>query len=437
MILKGTAIDNRTQAVNLAKHLLKANDNEVCEVVDIDGHARPDDLRAALEDMYDMVGLTNGKTGLFMVSINPEAAEVMQEGDYERSIKRLEETFKLEGLPKAVVRHYKEGREHYHVVWQTTNTDSQKIQAELYRYKVKCKNVARELELEFGHKQVSNEKSGNAYDEKERAQAKTSSRVLKPDDRKKLVQELYGKAKDSAQFEQSIRDEGYKLAKGKVGYCLVDAESGQVYNLEKELGKKVKQEHLEVFFENHETHIVEASKLSRQIQSEAKKADREKKKDADKGKSGEADNKEAKYRIVEGEAQELPKPANEKMDNLSQDKAQAFAENRDDYIKEEEKESLPPASDQKQASEQKAKEFGANRDNATNELTAAEKKAAEKEAFKQKLREAMGNMQKDQANDKSDDLTQERKSLWDRFKDNGLELVFLPFVKSVIQWLLQ
>jgi predicted nuclease of restriction endonuclease-like (RecB) superfamily len=44
------------------------------------------------------------------------------------------------------------------------------------------------------------------------------------------------------------------------------------------------------------------------------------------------------------------------------------------------------------------------------------------DAFKQKLREGMDNMREDQ----DDDLTQQRKNLWDKFKYNGLGLVVPP-----------
>ncbi|MEJ1929162.1 relaxase/mobilization nuclease domain-containing protein [Nostoc sp. NIES-2111] len=374
MILKGTAVGNRIQAVRLANHLLKANDNEVCEVVEIDGHARPDDLRAALADFYDMVGLTNGRTGLFMVSINPEVGERMRDADYERAIERLEETFRLQDLPKAVVRHYKEGREHYHIVWQTTNTETRKVQAEIYRYAVKCKNLSRELEREFGHRQISNEKSGNSYDEKERARAREGAKALKPDARKKLIQELFSKARDGAGFAATAAENGYVLAKGKVGYCLVDKRSGQVYNLEKELGKKVSQEQLTEFFASHGDRLPEASKLSRAVQSEVKR-------EAKKSKAYDGEKREPKYRVKEGKAQELPKPANDNAKAAYREKAEAFAETRDEALKQ----GIPNK-------EQQAQQFADTREEITPDP---------KEVFKQKLRDAMENMREDKDDDRS------------------------------------
>ncbi len=389
MILKGTAIRNRQRAVNLANHLLKANDNLICEVVDIDGHARPDDLRAALVDYYDMVNLTNGDTGLFMVSINPEVGETMTPEFYQESIDRMEELFDLKGLPKAIVRHHKEDREHYHVVWQTTNTDTKQIQAQIYRFNVKCKNLSRELERDFGHRIVTSEKSKSAYNEKERNQTSRSGSELKPDQRKRLIQQLYSKAKNRDEFSRNLEKNGFTLAKGKVGICLVDSDSGQVYNLEKELGKKVSQKELTDFVQNSKEPLPEATHLSTSRQKKIKEKTTAKKAKAN-------DNKrEPKYRLKEmGIPQELEAAAA---------KAKQAGQNLDDIV------NAPPES-----AEQKAKDFAQEREQITNDP---------KEEFKRKLREAQENMNRDNDND----LNQEKKNEnWKKFKDNELDSVIWP-----------
>ncbi len=391
MILKGTAIRNRQRAVNLANHLLKANDNDICEVIDIDGHARPDDLRAALTDYYDMVNLTKGDTGLFMVSINPEVGEKMTPEFYQESIDRLEELFDMKGLPKAIVRHHKEDREHYHVVWQTTNTDTKQIQAQIYRFNVKCKNLSRELERDFGHRIVNSEKSKSAYNEKERNQATRNGSELKPDQRKKLIQQLYSQAKNRDDFSRELQQNGFTLAKGKVGICLVDEASGQVYNLEKELGKKVSQQQLNDFVQTSKAPLPDAAKLSASKQIEVKQKTKQKKSKAN-------DNKrEPKYRLKEGGiAQEL---------ETATSTAKQAGKNLDDIV------NAPPES-----AEQKAKDFAQEREQITSDP---------KEEFKRKLREAQENMQRDNDND----LSQEKKNdIWKKFKDNGLDIVLWPLV---------
>jgi hypothetical protein len=358
MILKGTAIRSRQRAINLANHLLKAHDNDICEVVDIDGHARPDDLRAALKDYYDMVQLTNGDTGLFMVSINPEVGEKMTEEFYHESINRLEELFALQDLPKAIVRHHKEGREHYHVVWQTTNTETKQIQAQIYRFHVKCKNLSRELEKEFGHRLVTNEKSKTAYNEKERNQASRTKAELKPDARKKLIQKLYARANDRDEFARTLEKNGFTLAKGKVGICLVDKRSGQIYNLEKELGKKINQQELHDFVKASTKDLPDAAELSDHVKKENKT------KSKDKSSSDHTEQREAKYRIKErGQAQTL------------ESKAKDAGQNFDDIQK-------PPP----QSRDEKAKEFATDRNAITIDP---------KEEFKRKLREAQENMKRD------------------------------------------
>ena len=400
MILKGTAIRNRQRAVNLANHLLKANDNDICEVVDIDGHARLDDLRAALVDYYDMVNLTNGDTGLFMVSINPEVGEKMTGENYARSIEKIESLFNLEGLPKAIVRHHKSDREHYHVVWQTTNTDTKQIQAQIYRYNVKCKNLSRELEKEFGHRILSNEKSKTAYSEKERNQAARTASQLKPDERKKLVQKLYSRSNDRSEFAKALEKNGLTLAKGKVGICLVDKHSGQVYNLEKELGKKVNQAALNEFLAIEKSPLPEASKISSDFKKNSKS------KTKDETRKGKDEIREPKYRLKE---QGIP----QELDNsVFVFKAEKFAENSFDMGASSRGDANLDAMKDDNKSSEKAEKFVETKQEITSDP---------KEAFKRKLKSAQENMKKE--NDTDITREKDKGSTLKKFKDNSLEVI--------------
>lgn len=418
MILKGTAIRNRQRAVNLANHLLKANDNDICEVVDIDGHARPDDLRAALVDYYDMVNLTNGDTGLFMVSINPEVGEKMTAENYSKSIAKIEELFNLEGLPKAIVRHHKQDREHYHVVWQTTNTDTKQIQAQIFRYNVKCKNLSRELERDFGHRVLSNDKSKTAYNEKERNQATRTASKLKPDERKKLIQKLYSRANDRNEFAKSLEKNGLTLATGKVGICLVDKSSGQVYNLEKELGKKIDQIALKEFLETEKHPLPDASKVASSLKTNSKLKEKELKS------KSQGKNREPKYRLKEkGIPQEL--------DNTSFVlKAEKFAENSKNI---QESATANLAQDFAYSSQEATENSNLGKDSNEKTLDEAQKfsevkqdaTADPKEVFKQKLKAAQENMKGENDNDLSREKKKE--STFKKFKDNSLETL-LPLI---------
>jgi Relaxase/Mobilisation nuclease domain len=250
MIIKGTSVKSRKHSTYLANHLLNANDNEICEVWDIDGHAKPNDLKAAIGDFYDMVSLTRGgKNGLFMLSFNPEMGEKMSKENYFHAIAEAEKRFGLEGQPKAVVRHFKRDRDHIHVVWQTTDTETRKIKPNIYFFKRKSMALARDLEMELGHKRVSNEKSFKSYSDKDRERAKIDASQLQPDKRKMIIQEAFKNSKNSFEFTESINSIGLSPAKGKVGICLVDV-AGQSYNLEKELKKTVSQKDLSNFFKS-------------------------------------------------------------------------------------------------------------------------------------------------------------------------------------------
>lgn len=305
MIVKGTAVKSASHASHLANHLLNANDNEICEVWEIDGHAKPNNLRSALLDYYETIKLTKGgKTGLFMISLNPEPGETMTDEQYFQAIEKAEKNFNLEGQPKAIVRHFKEKRNHIHVVWQTTDVEQKKNKAKLYYYQKECVKLARELEQQLQHKPVSNEKSKSSYSDREREQSKKSKDDLGPARRKKAIQTAFSQSKDSLDFSKRLSFLGYSLATGKVGMCLVD-KTGQVYNLEKELKGTLDQKGLVEYFKDHPNKIPNANTLV----IERKKS--ESKKVAEPPLEYNKTEKKARYRLYDELLQDFASSANE------------------------------------------------------------------------------------------------------------------------------
>lgn len=391
MIVKGTAIKSKTHAGYLATHLLNANDNDACEVWDIDGHAKPNDLKTALIDYYEMVQLTKGKTGLFMISLNPEPGEEMNEEQFYKAITKAEKTFNLEGQPKAIVRHFKNDRNHIHVVWQTTDVESRKNKAELFYYQKKCINLARELEIELGHKPVSNEKSNSSFNEKERGQRKRQAKDLSPAERKKQIQKIFNSAKDSTEFVLKMKEQGYSVGQGKVGICLVD-ENGQVFNLEKEIKVKTTQKELKEYFRNHPDKLPDASRMSIEKKSQQKTKKRKEKEQS----TNEINDsqKRAYYLIYDHKYREQQKASKEITKNNNTTRKQKVLAEID-------------------------------------KLKAQQKDSKEK-TFREKLEEAQQNMRDDNEND----LTQEqgrRNKLFEKFKKNNLDLIFLPIAIELLR----
>jgi hypothetical protein len=408
MIVKGTAIKSQMHAAYLANHLLNPIDNEKCEVWDIDGHATPDDLRAALSDYYEMVKLTKGRTGLFMISLNPEKSEKMTVEQVYEAIKKAEKVFNLEGQPKAIVRHHKENRSHVHVVWQTTDVEQKKNCANLFYSHRKCMGLARDLEIELGHKAVSNEKSNTSFSEKERAQVNRLGKDLSPTERKKQVQQIFKNSKDSVDFAKQVKAAGFTVAQGKVGVCLVD-DTGQVYNLEKELKGQQTQKELKDFFKNHPEKLPNASRQSN-----------------DKNKE-----KKAEKRNKKGHAN----------DNLSDSQKRAYYLIYDHEYREQQKNGLDISSSvdasEKDATTQTAEQAGANIEDTVLDKKALRKQQLLDNIAKQKEQDAAGNkktfrekLQDAQDNLRSDKDIGRENDLLDKFRKNSLEILFLPILLS-------
>ncbi|MEP7168169.1 MAG: hypothetical protein ABI855_02240 [Bacteroidota bacterium] len=385
MIVKGTAIKSKTHASYLANHLLNAKDNDVCEVWDIDCHAKPNDLKTALVDYYEMVQLTKGgKTGLFMISLNPEPGEQMNDEHFYKAISKAEKTFNLEGQPKAIVRHFKHGRNHIHVVWQTTDVENRRNKAELFYYQKKCVNLARELEIELGHKPVSNEKSNSSFNEKERGQEKRQAKELKPTERKKLIQKIFDNVKNSSDFVLKMKEQRYIVGQGKVGLCLID-DNGQVFNLEKEIKGKTTQKELKDYFKNYPDKLPDATRTSIEKKSKEKAL----KKELEKKSSNEISDsqKRAYYLIYDHKYREQQKASKEiVVDNKTTRQQKTLAEI--DKIKEQQKDS-------------------------------------KQQTFRERLEQAQQNMREENENDLSHEQ-ERRNKLFDQFKKNNLDLILIP-----------
>lgn len=154
MIIKGRS---RTDAGQLAAYLQRQDINERVDVLAIHETAG-DDLDAALREMEAIAQLgSNCEKPLYHAQINPE--EQLTPEQWVQAIERLEEELKLEGHQRAVVMHVKNGREHCHVVWNRVDSEHMRTVEMNWNY-AKHEAVSRELEREFGHRQIAGAHTG-------------------------------------------------------------------------------------------------------------------------------------------------------------------------------------------------------------------------------------------------------------------------------------
>lgn len=139
MILKAS---QRGGGQDLAAHLLNATDNEHVELHELRGFAS-DDLRRAFKEAEAVSRGTKCKQYLFSVSFSPPEAASVDRPAFEAAIDTVERRLGLEGQPRAIVFHEKEGRRHAHAVWSRIDADEMRAKA-LPFFKNKLTDLSRD-----------------------------------------------------------------------------------------------------------------------------------------------------------------------------------------------------------------------------------------------------------------------------------------------------
>ena len=145
MILKAS---QRSGAKQLGLHLLKTEENEHVEVHEVSGFVA-DDLMGAMQEAYALSRGTKCQQFLFSVSLNPPADESVRIDVFEQACAMIEERLGLQGQPRIIVFHEKEGRRHAHAVWSRIDPETMTAKP-LPFFKTKLRDVAKQLFLENG-----------------------------------------------------------------------------------------------------------------------------------------------------------------------------------------------------------------------------------------------------------------------------------------------
>lgn len=240
MILKAS---QRAGAAQLAQHLLNSHDNEHVEIHDLRGFIA-NDLKGALHESYATSRATQCKQFMFSLSLNPpENANVPIE-DFESAIEKIEDKLGLNGQPRAVIFHEKEGRRHAHCVWSRIHLDNGKLKAvHLPHFKRKLNDIARDLFIEHGWDLPAGFKNKQNRDPRnftlaEWQQAKRHDKD--PKAIKAALQQCWLQSDSKPAFTHALNDAGYLLARGdKRGFVAVDW-FGEVYSLSRATGVKSK-----------------------------------------------------------------------------------------------------------------------------------------------------------------------------------------------------
>ena len=229
MILKG---NQRGGSKQLATHLMKVEDNEHVSIHELRGFLS-DDLHSAFHEAYAVSRGTRASQFMFSLSLNPPPNEKVPVSTFEAAIEIIEQKLGLDGQPRAIVFHEKEGRRHAHVVWSRIDTEKMKA-INLPFYKTTLRDVSRELFFEHGWKMPQglldhNNRNPLNYSLQEWQQAKrldADPKVLQ-----QIFQNCWAASDNRPSFEQALQGYGLYLAKGdRRGYVAIDYR-GEVYSL--------------------------------------------------------------------------------------------------------------------------------------------------------------------------------------------------------------
>lgn len=236
MILKGS---QRGGASRLAAHLLKAEENEHIELYELSGFVA-DDLQGALQEIYAVSRGTKCQQYMFAVSLNPPQEETAPIQYFGKAITDIEAKLGLEGQPRAVIFHEKEGRRHAHCVW--SRIDAKEMKAiNLPFYKMKLQDISRQLYFQYGwqmpkgllNRQERNPLNFTLAQWQQAKRAGEDPKLLQ-----QLFQDCWSSSDNRASFEQALNGYGLHLAKGdKRGFVAIDYR-GEVYSLSRWLKVK-------------------------------------------------------------------------------------------------------------------------------------------------------------------------------------------------------
>ena len=238
MILKGS---QRAGGAQLAAHLLNERDNDHVTLGELRGFAS-DDLHGAFKEAQAVASGTRCKQFLFSLSLNPPIGAYVSEREFERVADEAEKALGLEGQPRAIVFHEKEGRRHAHVVWSRIDPNEMRA-INLAHFKNKLTALSRELYLEHGWQLpnglkpegLSNPLNFN-LDEWQRAKR----HGIDPREIRAAFRDAWNRSDSQAAFANALAEYGYFLAKGdRRGFVAIDL-NGDVHAVARTAGVKAK-----------------------------------------------------------------------------------------------------------------------------------------------------------------------------------------------------
>jgi hypothetical protein len=219
----------RGGGTDLATHLLNAFDNEYVEVAEVSG-AIASDLHGAFAEWEAVAaGLTKCRNYLYSLSVNPDLGQgQLTREQYLDYADRVEKKLGLEGQPRAVVFHIKDGREHCHAVWSRIDYRTEKAIHLAFDHE-KLMMVTREFARDHGltlpdgyRREPGNERDGKKKSLSLYEKQQERATGLTKEERMVMVTAAWTQSDSPRAFVRALESMGYVLATGNRPYVLVD-----------------------------------------------------------------------------------------------------------------------------------------------------------------------------------------------------------------------
>lgn len=238
MILTGA---QRAGAAQLAWHLQRTDENELVELHQLRGFVARD-LDGAFREVEAIASATRCRQCLFSVSRSPPASAQVSVAGYEAAIEKIEEKLGLQGQPRAIVFHEKDGRRHGHAVWSRIDIEEMRA-IQLSHSKLKLRDVSKELFFEHGWPMPPGLVESGASDPANfsRAEWEMAKRAKRdPRALKAMFQECWAVSDGQAALAAALKERGFTLAKGdRRGVVAVDFR-GDVFAVARWTGLRAK-----------------------------------------------------------------------------------------------------------------------------------------------------------------------------------------------------
>lgn len=209
----------------MADYLMDKGENEFVRVCEI-GCFIAKTIPEALAEMWAIADGCKAKDFLYHTSINPRPGVTLSEKQVKESVDTLGKNLGLAGHQRVVVEHVKNGRAHYHVVWNRVDPKTG-IVKKLSFDRRKLRATALELGDRFGLMPTTNK--GQSFKRGDIERGKRTG--IDPKIVKAEVTALWNQSKSGKEFIAYLAEHGYILAKGNKGqYVLIDS-AGSIHGL--------------------------------------------------------------------------------------------------------------------------------------------------------------------------------------------------------------